>query len=100
MDTVGGQVPEPGPVEGKWSPYPSRKKARGKMGRGRWTTEEYAERHGLAIITARRHVKALVDAGIVQRIGSRPKTDDKGNVLRGRPNAVYQIPIGGDDDAG
>lgn len=73
---------------------PSRHAVRDLMGRGLWTVGDYAARRGVAIGTARRHVRDLQAGGLVVLEGSRPLRGEAGRNRRGRPEKLYRVPIG------
>lgn len=73
---------------------PSKHAVRDLMGRGLWTVGDYAARRGVAIGTARRHVRDLQAGGVVVLEGSRPLRGEDGRPCRGRPVKLYRVPIG------
>lgn len=75
---------------------PSRKAVRNKMGRGRWTVKDYAERHGITVGMARIWVRALRAEDRIRLVGTRKVTGPDGKPGRGRPVNVFQVPIGQD----
>lgn len=69
--------------------------ARKALGRGKFTTVEAAEALSVTRPTARRQLKGLVDAGVIEALPETQKvTNDDGEPQRGRPRQVYRVASG------
>jgi predicted ArsR family transcriptional regulator len=65
------------------------------IGRGKFTSVEAAEALEVSRPTARRTLRALVEAGVIEALDEHQKvTDEDGEAQRGRPRQVFRVAKG------
>lgn len=65
------------------------------VSRGKFTRVEFEQAFGVTAPTARRQLRALSEAGVIEPLDETQKvTDDEGEPQRGRPRQVYRVAKG------
>jgi predicted ArsR family transcriptional regulator len=69
--------------------------ARKAVGRGKFTSVKFAEALDVSRASARRRLRSLTEAGVIEALDETEKvTDDQGDAQRGRPRQVYRVASG------
>lgn len=65
------------------------------VGRGKFTSIDFAEAADVSRPVARRRLNGLVESGVITLLDETEKvTDEDGNALRGKPRNVYKVAAG------
>jgi predicted ArsR family transcriptional regulator len=65
------------------------------VSRGKFTRVEFEQALGVTAPTARRQLRALTEAGVIEALDETQKvTNDDGEPQRGRPRQVYKVASG------